>query len=279
MYRLVTKNEFGCRTSQLGNSLENHFECMRVYNPYIEICNHRKLWGKEIYSIADNGDRYEVTLKDGVLLFNAYFDKELFREFVVCEPKYEKDDFVVLKDTKEVHKVCRVIGSAFGGQTFMCHTYKYALDNGDVVDEYKISAKIEQQHRYNVDGHIFEIEIKNLQKQYFEEEEKNKKKENEKMTYFDYLKQTGGFERLIKSVHFNEKKKTTTVVLINGDIGLSTCMDSDEYDKGVGFAVALQNALFGSKTKAKKFIDSVIERQDKIDNAKKKAKDNKGKNK
>ena len=97
------------------------------------------------------------------------------------------------------------------------------------------------------------------------------------MTYLDYIKQFGGFGRLIKSVHFNEKKKTTTVVLVNGDIGMSTCMDSDVYDKGVGFAVALQNALFGSKTQAKKFVDSAIERQDKIDGAKKKAKDRKSK--
>lgn len=65
----------------------------------------------------------------------------------------------------------------------------------------------------------------------------------------------------IVDVQFNEKKKATTIILDDGRKGIAKCTKGDEYDKYIGFAIALQNALFGSKTQAKKFIDEAYNKQ------------------
>lgn len=81
-----------------------------------------------------------------------------------------------------------------------------------------------------------------------------------------------GVKEIIKSVHFNEKKGVTTVVLTNGAKGISRASGGDQYDKYIGFAMALQNALFGSRTQAIKFVDEKYNNQMRIEKAKLKAK-------
>lgn len=60
----------------------------------------------------------------------------------------------------------------------------------------------------------------------------------------------------IIAVNFNEEKKVTTVKLSNGKVGQSKCSESDAYDKKIGFAMALANALLGSKSLVQKAIEN-----------------------
>lgn len=59
----------------------------------------------------------------------------------------------------------------------------------------------------------------------------------------------------IVAVNFNEKKKVTTVKLSNGSVGQSKCSEGDVYDKKIGFAMALANALLGSKSMVQKVVE------------------------
>lgn len=59
----------------------------------------------------------------------------------------------------------------------------------------------------------------------------------------------------IKNVVFNEKNKTTTVVLGNGRTGVSKCSSKDVYDKKIGLAMAYVNAVAGSKNKFQQVVD------------------------
>lgn len=69
-------------------------------------------------------------------------------------------------------------------------------------------------------------------------------------------------KKLIKTVHINEKKKIVTVVLTNGNKGISRCTDPDIFDPYVGFSVALTYALFPSRTSAVKFVDKCIDKNE-----------------
>ena len=69
-------------------------------------------------------------------------------------------------------------------------------------------------------------------------------------------------KKLIKTVHINESKKTVTVVLTNGNKGISRCQDPDLFDPYVGFSVALTYALFPSRTSAVKFVDKCKEKNE-----------------
>lgn len=79
----------------------------------------------------------------------------------------------------------------------------------------------------------------------------------------------------IKSVQFNAKKGVTTIVLTNGAKGIARCSQGDEYDVDVGFALALTNALFGSRTQTHKYVNKCIEKQGNKENRKQKSKENK----
>ena len=57
------------------------------------------------------------------------------------------------------------------------------------------------------------------------------------------------------AVNFNEDKKVTTVKLSNGNVGQSKCSEGDVYDKKIGFALALTNALVGSKSGVQHIIE------------------------
>ena len=78
-------------------------------------------------------------------------------------------------------------------------------------------------------------------------------------------------KKLIKTVHINEKKKIVTVVLTNGNKGISRCTDPDTFDPYVGFSVALTYALFPSRTSAVKFVDKCIDKSEKKAQARAKA--------
>ena len=58
----------------------------------------------------------------------------------------------------------------------------------------------------------------------------------------------------IKCVHFDDNKKTVTVVLKDGRVGVSRCNDEDVYDQRVGFCIAYTNAVFGSRNQVTKLI-------------------------
>lgn len=69
-------------------------------------------------------------------------------------------------------------------------------------------------------------------------------------------------KKLIKTVHINEKKKIVTVILTNGNKGISRCTDPDIFDPYVGFSVALTYALFPSRTSAVKFVDKCVDKNE-----------------
>lgn len=62
-------------------------------------------------------------------------------------------------------------------------------------------------------------------------------------------------KNLIKNVKFDEKRKTTTVILRNGNISTVKCGDDDVYDQKIGFCLAYTNAMIGSKTKVQKIVE------------------------
>lgn len=64
----------------------------------------------------------------------------------------------------------------------------------------------------------------------------------------------------VKSVYFNEDKRSVTVVLRNGNQAKSTCNPSDEYDPYIGFAVAYARAILGSSTQLRKYVDTKLDR-------------------
>ena len=66
---------------------------------------------------------------------------------------------------------------------------------------------------------------------------------------------------LIRNVYFNAEKGVTTVILQDGKKGMSRCHEGDEYDMDIGFALALTNALFGSRTQAHKYADKCLDKQ------------------
>lgn len=78
-------------------------------------------------------------------------------------------------------------------------------------------------------------------------------------------------KKLIKTVHINEKKKIVTVILTNGNKGISRCTDPDIFDPYVGFSVALTYALFPSRTSAVKFVDKCVDKNEAKAEAKAKA--------
>lgn len=78
-----------------------------------------------------------------------------------------------------------------------------------------------------------------------------------------------GLQDFIKSVQFNAKKGVTTVILQDGRKGMSHCCEGDKYDVDIGFALALTNALFGSKTQAHKYANKYLNKQFEKENKKK----------
>ena len=62
----------------------------------------------------------------------------------------------------------------------------------------------------------------------------------------------------IKSVFFNEVKKTTTVVFNDDTSVVVKCTDKDEFDPEVGLAMALTKKLVGSRAKFQKLVDEWV---------------------
>lgn len=75
---------------------------------------------------------------------------------------------------------------------------------------------------------------------------------------------------LIRNVYFNAAKGVTTVILQDGKKGMSRCHEGDEYDMDIGFALALTNALFSSRTQAHKYVDKCLDEQTRKNQGKKK---------
>jgi hypothetical protein len=62
----------------------------------------------------------------------------------------------------------------------------------------------------------------------------------------------------IKSVFFNEVKKTTTVVFNDHTSVIVKCTDNDRFDPEVGLAMALTKKLVGSRSKFQKLVDEWV---------------------
>ena len=62
----------------------------------------------------------------------------------------------------------------------------------------------------------------------------------------------------IKSVFFNEVKKTTTVVFNDDTSVVVKCTNKDEFDPEVGLAMALTKKLVGSRAKFQKLVDEWV---------------------
>nr|DAW66829.1 MAG TPA: hypothetical protein [Caudoviricetes sp.] len=60
-----------------------------------------------------------------------------------------------------------------------------------------------------------------------------------------------------KSITVNEKKRIVTVVFADGDVRMSKCNKSDQFDVAVGVALCVAQHLFGSKTNFHKKIEKV----------------------
>lgn len=88
---------------------------------------------------------------------------------------------------------------------------------------------------------------------YYFEEDRNKKVEKDRSDDFE-------IKSFIKTVHINKSKRTVTVVLKNGSIGISRCHDTDTFDAYIGFCVALTYALFPSRTATIKYVDECIDK-------------------
>ena len=59
----------------------------------------------------------------------------------------------------------------------------------------------------------------------------------------------------LQTVHINKEKKIVTVVFSDGTKQVVKCSPEDSFDTEIGFALACTRAVFGSKTKVRKFIE------------------------
>ena len=277
MLRIITNEELAERCD-LDESRE--VLCSFDLAPY-QMLRDYDLWGIELH----NPEPAALTNRHiyRLMRYGEEIVLELPDKFVDCMPKYAVGDYVVtnhngMLDTVVIDKVVPTIKPFI---TPVMYIIQYnGFNNTITEDEIQGMAYIDKIESQHIDD-LKEI-TKQANKQADKKESKEKMKEY-KIGKSVYTKLVFGgnkpeqFSDLIKSVHFNDEKFTTTVVLVDGRVGMSTCMGSDvcSYDRYSGFAIALMNALFGSKTSARKFIQESIDKQDKIDCAKKKAKVNK----
>lgn len=66
----------------------------------------------------------------------------------------------------------------------------------------------------------------------------------------------------IKSVHFNHKKKTTTVIWIDGSVTTVRCCDEDEFDEEKGLAMCFVKRSFDNRGCYNKIIREIINNPD-----------------
>ena len=258
MLRVVTEEEF--------------LKCKHNSQESLDFMKRFGILGKEVrlewYDPSTDTISFRQKTNNGGYTIGTYSG---WGEWLKCVPKYKLGDIVRVKcmyrDGKQVlTKIYSVCCPMHVGLDVTYDTAIGTLKEEELEDYVNFS---EQTHQENTEKYIKDIKKENKEKM------KDYKIGNSVYTKLMF----GGtnpevFSNLIKSVHFNDEKFTTTVVLIDGSVGMSTCMqmDVDSYDRYSGFAIALMNALFGSKTSARKFIQESIEKQDKIDTAKKKAK-------
>lgn len=260
MYRFKTKGEFYRDVLGVGFDLQASCDKIGPMQQYINRMNRYNLWGNNLSSIIpqptlciDEKLMWRCQLAGGasISLDGTLDIEQTYIEYfvTVITPKFEEGEIAVWKTKGLPVRIMRVVSpiTTLGSYGYNIEVIPTGIIRWAVSEE-------------DIDKLMPDNEDKG--------EDKMTEKKVEKKNMLD-------MESLIKSVHFNDKKKTTTIVLKDGTVGMSTCMGTDGYDRYVGFSVALQNALFGSKTKARKFIDKMISKQDKIDKAKQKAKDKK----
>lgn len=63
------------------------------------------------------------------------------------------------------------------------------------------------------------------------------------------------FEEKIKIVVVNEKNKYTKVVFKDGDVQIVKCAPEDDFDKYVGFSIAIARHIMGGRNKLRSFVD------------------------
>ena len=66
---------------------------------------------------------------------------------------------------------------------------------------------------------------------------------------------------LIRSITVNEKEKIVTVVFQGGDVRMQKCSAKDEFDPYIGVALCVAQHTFGSKTKFKKQVRKLTDKQ------------------